>query len=285
MADLYDRGTNNGILPYKPAMELRAFLARRLVFSLDDFRRSFPELTPEAAKKRLLRAAERGEIRSVGRALYAVVPGDQSPGKHQADPFQLLNARVPDAIFCGHSALELNGLAYSTWNEVTAYTQGNRETFQREGIKFRFLVQPKRLSNVAMPNLGIRQVDRQGIILTTLGPERTLVEGFRSPGPFGGLSEFLASVDHIERVKENILIETLQAFNEKKLYACLGWFLESRQESLRISTTFFDECRNHEPKTPVYLSRKMGSVAKVKGWSLLVPELLNRMEQDLASQF
>lgn len=284
MAEVYSRGTQNGTLPYNSAMTMRAFLAQRHVFSLDDFTESFPGLSVLAAKKQLRRAAQRGEVKPVGRALYAVVPGDRSPSQHLADPFLLLQARVGDAVFCGHSALELNGLAYSVWHVVTAYTSGNRQSFQREGTKYRLLSPPKQLSE-ADPELGLRKVDRQGTFLKVLSPERTLVEGFRSPRDFGGLTEFLASVDHLERANESSLLVLLEAFGEKKLYSCLGWFLEERQTRLAVSESFLAECRKRQPAKPVYLARNMGTVRKARGWNLLVPELLARQEDRGAPEF
>lgn len=284
MADLYDRGTVSGILPYNSAMTMRSFLAKRQVFSLEDFTKAFPELSSEAAKKQLQRSTRRGEVKSVGRALYAVVPGDQSPNQHRTDPFLLLQARVSDAVFCGHSALELNGLAYSVWNVVTAYTSGNRQSFQREGTKFRLLATPKPLTR-HLSELSLKQVDRQGTFLKVLSPERTLVEGFRSPKDFGGLTEFLASAVHLERVKESVLLEVLEAFGEKKLYACLGWFLEHQVPQLSVTAGFLETCRQREPAKPIYLSRTMGSVSKTSGWNLLIPDQLSRQEDRGAPEF
>jgi predicted transcriptional regulator of viral defense system len=284
IAEMYDRGTESSNLLYKSAMNMRAFLAQRQVFSLEDFTKAFPELSSEAAKKQLQRAASRGEVKSVGRALYAVVPGDQLPSLHRTDPFLLLNARVDDAVFCGHSALELNGLAYSVWNVVTAYTSGNRQSFQREGTRYRLLATPKPLTRyIAEPSL--KKVDRHGTFLMVLSIERTLVEGFRSPKEFGGLSEFLDSVGHIDRVKESALLSVLEAFGEKKLYACVGWFLEREQPRLSVSPNFLEVCRHHQPTKPVYLTRNMGAVRKASGWNLLIPEKLNHQEDRGAPEF
>ena len=284
MAEMYSRGTENGTLPYTSAMNMRAFLAQRSIFSLDDFARSFPDLSLIAAKKQLLRAKGRGEVKPVGRGLYAVVPGGQSPDTHRPDPFLFLHARIPDAVFCGHSALELNGLAYSVWNQVTAYTTGNRASFRREGTKYRLLQTPKMLVG-ENAKLGLNTIDRNGTMIQTLGPERTLVEGFRSPKDFGGLSEFLSSVEHLERVKETLLLELLSSFGEKKLYACLGWFLENHKANLAVSDLFLTTCHENQPKAPVYLARKMGQVQKVLGWNLLMPEQLLHMEDQGAPEF
>lgn len=284
VAGMYRRMTLFGILLYRSAMNMRSFLAQRQVFCLEDFTRAFPELSTMAAKKQLLRAADRGQVKSVGRALYAVVPGDQSPRQHRTDPFLLVDARVTDAVFCGHSALELNGLAYSVWNVVTAYTFGNRQSFQREGVKFRLLTPPRELT-VRRSDLGLKKVDRNGTSLRVLSPERTLVEGFRSPKDFGGLTEFLASAIHLEQVKEPLLLEVLEAFNEKKLYSCIGWFLESRKLDLSLSDSFFATCRLRESMKPVYMSRTMGAVSRARGWNLLVPDQLEQQEDRGAPEF
>ena len=284
MAELYDRGTDSGSLPYNSAMNLRDFLARHPVFRLKEFMSVFPELSTEAAKKQLLRAVARGEIKSVGRALYAVVPGGQKASQYLTDPYLLMQSRDPDAVFCGHSALELNGLAYSVWNEVTAYTSGNRQSFKREGTKFRLLTTPIRMAKKGC-DFALRTVDRQGTSLRVLGPERTLVEGFRSPKDFGGLAEFLASIAHLQRIDQFLLLDVLEAFNERKLYACVGWALENRRSELMISEEIIRFLMIRQPEEPAYLTRSMGPVRRAKGWKLLIPEQLYRMEDTDAPEF
>ncbi|GMV88487.1 MAG: hypothetical protein AMXMBFR81_14180 [Chthonomonas sp.] len=50
---MYGRGTVYGIHPYTSAMTMRAFLAQRQLFCLEDYTRSFPELIVESAKRAL----------------------------------------------------------------------------------------------------------------------------------------------------------------------------------------------------------------------------------------
>ena len=255
------------------------------MFSVNELQVPFPSLTPMAVQKRLARAVKRGAVRRLRRDLYAAVPCDVAPDSFKPDRFQVLAAAKPGAVFCGHSALELLGVAYSVWNECTAYTDQRRERFHVGDTRFVLLGHPSALTRLGLADLGVRSFDRAGVPVKGLGPERVVVEGFRSPRSFGGLMEFVASASSVQLFDWRLVMEVLRAFETKKLYGAVGWFLESNQGRLEVPTQLLDELAANVPRVPVYLDRDMGAGTKARRWNVLVPDRLARMEESHAAQF
>jgi hypothetical protein len=256
------------------------------VFLLGELENEFSSLSPRAVRERLDHAMKRGAVVRLRRDLYASVPADVDPATFEPDRFHVVAAAKSDAVFCGHSALELLGVAYSVWNECTAYTTRRREKLKLGPTQtYTLLSHPEPLRKRQLEQLGVRSFDRAGVLVHGLGPERALVEGFRSAGSFGGLGEFVSSVSSLTLLDWPLLTEVLEAFGEKKLFAAVGWFLQRHQTSLNVPSTLLDQYRKAEPRVPVYLERSMGSVMKAEGWNLLVPERLTRMEESDAAEF
>lgn len=229
---------------------------------------------------------KRGAVVRLRRDLYASVPADVDSASFEPDRFHVVSAAKPDAVFCGHSALELLGVAYSVWNECTAYTTRRRERLRLGPTQtYTLLSHPEPLRKQHQEQLGVRFFDRAGVSVRGLGPERALVEGFRSAGSFGGLGEFVSSVSSLTLMDWRLLTEVLNAFGQKKLFAAVGWFLERNQSSLSVPGTLLVQYRKAQPRVPVYLDRSMGPVVGAEGWNLLVPERLARMEESGAPEF
>ncbi|MBV6502378.1 MAG: hypothetical protein AKCLJLPJ_00422 [Fimbriimonadales bacterium] len=266
-------------------MEFSKFLARSPVFLLKDLAAAYPNLTLRAVKERLVRAMKRGTVIRLRRDLYATVPPDAEPSRFEPDRFHVLAAAKADSVFCGHSSLELLGMAYSLWNECTAYTVRRREQFQLGSTRYVLLSHPKPLQRTGQEDLGVRSFDRAGVFVRGLGPERTLVDGFRSPRSFGGLGELVTSLRGLQILNWKLLEEVLTAFDERRVYAAVGWFLESRQSELEVPDALLDDLERMAPKVPVYLDRRMMPGKRVARWNLLVPERLTRMEDAGAPEF
>jgi predicted transcriptional regulator of viral defense system len=284
MAEMSGRGMITVPLRYTSAMNMPAFLARHSVFTFQQFCEQEPATGREAMKKRLQRAQASGRVKQVARGLFAAVPAGVAPDIFRPDPYLVLSAKDPTVIFCGHSALELNGLAYSIWHEVTAYRTQTRNSISVEGTRYRFFRPPLPMSPRQHEQLGVVTVDRQGFPLRVLTPERALVEGFRNPAPFGGYGELLQSLRSLVRLKWPILREVLDVYGERKLYTSVGWFLESLPKELGVKPDFLEALKAEQSVTPQPLTRKMGPLRKVPGWNLLVPERLLNLEERDASE-
>ena len=123
------------------------------------------------------------------------------------------------------------------------------------------------------------------MIITSLGPERVLVEGFRNLNQYGGLGEFLESVDALQRINANLLLKLLEAYDEGRLYSAVGWFLESDWPVLQGSEELIISLFEKRSKGPVYLDRSMGEVIKSRRWNLLIPERILRWRENYDCEF
>ena len=65
-----------------------------------------------------------------------------------------------------------------------------------------------------------------GPLLTTTGPERTLVEGFRRPALAGGVPELIDSARKFPVLDLELLEEVLVRYKVANPGAAVGWFLE-----------------------------------------------------------
>jgi hypothetical protein len=112
-----------------------------------------------------------------------------------------------------------------------------------------FLVHPPALVRRRETQLGVRSVDRSGRTLRVTGPERTLVEGFRSPRRVGGFAELVAACAAFPVLDLDLLERVLRAYDEKILWAAVGWFLEGHR------ATFSARLEGRRPRSRVYLAR------------------------------
>ena len=255
-------------------MKLRKFLANHPVFMSKEYQLAEPTASRRAVQDRIGRAIKRGEVIRVRNDLYASVPPACEAHQFMLDQFHIMVALRPDAVFCGHSALEQLGLAYSVWNECWVYTSGRREVFKFQGMRYRPAAPPPILVKQGLHSLGLIRQYRAGVIITSLGAERVLVEGFRNLNQYGGLGEFLQSVNALQRINANLLLKLLEAYGEGRLCSAIGWFLESDWTMLEPNGELITSLFDRRSKGPVYLDRSMGEVIKNSRWNLLIPERL-----------
>jgi predicted transcriptional regulator of viral defense system len=120
------------------------FLAGNPVFSLREANDALaPPRGMSGTVERLKHHLETGRLRRLARGLYAVVPPGQSPESFHPDPFLVARTLRPDGVFCHHSALELLGVAHSTWHQCTVFTGQRRPPLALKGARVLFLEHPR----------------------------------------------------------------------------------------------------------------------------------------------
>jgi hypothetical protein len=245
------------------------YLAAHPVFTVRELRSAYAgELTEGAAFQRLRSAVGSQRARSIVKGVYACIPKWANPATYEPDGFLVMVALRDDAVFCGHSALELLGAAHSVWQSVSALSN-ERHLHQRVGETVLRTFNPPALSN---EELGLTKVTRLGTSLRTTGPERTLVEGFRYPERVGDLEEFVNSTYGLGLLDVDLLERVLSEFSQKRLYAAVGWLLARNLDLWGVDERFLVYLEGHIPKSPQYLDRRMGEATFVKRWNLIVPK-------------
>jgi predicted transcriptional regulator of viral defense system len=253
-------------------METREFFERQPVFRFEEAARAFG-LTdrPRAALKRLVYHAGEGTLKQVERGLWAVVPSGVDAGRFQPDRFAVAAAARPDAVFCYHSALELLGSAHSETRGCTVFTARRRAALVSESMRVDFLRFPRALETAGRERLGVREIKRLGRTLTLTGPERTLVEGLRRLDRVGGLEELVESASGFASLDFTLLDEVLETYDEKALWAAVGWFLERHQRAFFAPDELLARLEEHRPKAPQYLERNERGGPFAARWNLFLP--------------
>lgn len=256
-------------------MDTNTFLQTHRVFNLDEAVRALsPAGGRKATLERLKYAAGRGRLKKLARGVYASVPPGVTPATFQPDRFLAAAALRPDAIFSHHSALELLGAAHSEWQRCTAYSTGRSQAFDLDDQELRFLAHPQRLVNKQAVELGIRTVRRLDRELRVTGPERTLLDGFRRPDLVGGHAELVESAAGFSVLEVPLLLELLEAFGQKLLWAATGWFLETYSATFFVNEDDLARIEKHIPKAPLYFARHERGGALLRRWNLIVPDAL-----------
>jgi predicted transcriptional regulator of viral defense system len=255
------------------AVTTEEFLATHAVFTLNEAeRRLRPNGGRSAVLERLKYALSRGRIKPVIRGVYATVPRGTDPDAFQPDPYVAAAAVREDAVFCYHSALDLLGASYSVWQQVTVYTARRRSPVTLDGVSLRFLSHPVPLKRAGKSDLGLRTLQRAGTSLRVTGPERTLVEGFRTPRLVGGVAEFVASVSGFPVLDFDLLLRVLRAYDERVLWGAVGWFLETHRERFFVEDALLARFEGSVPRSPQYVEPAARGGRLVSRWNVIVPE-------------
>lgn len=222
--------------------------------------------------RRLKHHLASARLKLVTRSVYAVVPPGSAPRTYNPDPFLVARAVRSDAIFSHHAAFELLGSAHSVWNDCTAYSKGRHRVLRLSRGAVRFLQCPRAL--IGQPLLGTRRVERHAAMLTTTGPERTLVESLRWPGLAGGLEEVIESARGLPVLDLDLVEHLLSLYRLSILWAATGWFLEANQGVFHVGDKDLDRFESARPASPQYLSRGARGGTLLRRWNLIVPNSL-----------
>lgn len=256
-------------------MNNEAFLATHSVFSFEDMWYALGEqVTRKAVAARLQYLKHKNRVLNLCRGIYATIPYGANPRTYDPDRYLVMHALRSDSIFCGHSALELNGVAYSVWNVCTAYTEGCFVELQIRGITYRALYNRAPIIRSNQLHLGVQRVYRREQELRVLGPERILVEGLQDPSHYGEYEELLESILGFSHFDMDLLMQVADVFDQSRVYALLGWFLEWKQEHFSVPDNFLEALQNKITFPTHHLGHRERESIYYKRWRLRVPKYL-----------
>lgn len=165
-------------------------------------------------------------------------------------------------------------MAHSDWNAITVLTTTRRRPMTLRSSRIDFQLEPPllRLSPEAS-SIGTVVIRYQGKSLRVTGRERTLADGFRRPGDFGGLGELLESASGFPSLNLNLLKRILHVYDQRVVWAGVGWFLEKRKREFHVSESYLCELERHRPKSPIYVPRGLRGVGGILAarWNLVLP--------------
>lgn len=259
-------------------MTFNQYIQAHPVFTLQELYATFANrISKVAIYWRVRRALETDKVTLLKKGLYATVFAGSDPDAIQPDRFLILQALRPDAIFCGHSALELLGRAHSDWSRCTAYSRERYLHFNLKGVEYKTVSYPARLTREQSKTLGVEVLYEQNTKIRFTGPERTLVEGFWNQKLIGGLEELIESSLGMGFFNLKLVDELLEAYNSPMLYSSLGWYFEHYQKMFFVPDTFLEKLESRKLVSTSYLDRGPVDNVLSRRWNLLVPEPLYKV--------
>lgn len=265
----------------KHQVNLAAFLVDHPVFTRADWAqiRGLPEASA-TVRNQLDQARRYGRIKSLERGLYAAVPPGISPDGFQPDRVLAASIVRPDAVFAGHAALELLGVARSVWSECVVYTAKRRAPLRLGAGRVRFLDPPAPHRSPKTALIATRRVVRATHEFRVTGPERTLVEGFRSPALVGGLEELITSTGVLDALDFELLERLLELHDRRSLWASTGWYVTGPGRHFGAPESLIARCRAQRPRQAFYLDRGSKGGVYFGDWNLILPRAIGKPHSD-----
>lgn len=263
-------------------MKLKSFFEAHPVFRYEEFSafmitKGTPR--PQSLRQQLSYHQKAGHLIHIRKFLYAVKP--MISQEHWVDPYLIASRATADAIIAYHTALELHGIAYTTFNEFTFLANRQVSPFDYEGQRFRAVIQPKALINSGYMDYGMDITQRGGLSIKLTCLERTVVDVLDRPDLGGGWEEIWRSLDNITQLDTSRLIEYALLLNNATTIAKLGYFLEQRPSHFTLEKTHLEKLLAHVPKQPHYMSRELGEGKYIDKWQLIVPlAIINRIWEE-----
>ena len=233
-------------------------------------------LRPQSWRQQLSYHKKVGHLIHIRKFLYAVKPMlSEVPW---IDPYLLASKMTSDAILGYHTALELHGIAYTTFNEFSVLSYRQASPFVYEGQRFRAIIQPAALVKRSNTNFGVTEIKRSGLIIKLTSLERSIVDVLDRPDLGGGWEEIWRSFDHITHLEIDKVVEYALLLKNATTIAKVGYFLEQLPSYLAIDQKHIERLVHHIPRQPHYMNRTRQKEGKyIEKWNLIVPlEIINR---------
>ena len=249
-------------------MKYAKFFRNHPVFTSEEFRKFMNgkgrvgERTLESVLAYHIKA---GHIVKVRRGLYASAEG--------VSLFPIASRVVKDAVLAYHTALEFHGYAYSLWRLYLYSSANPTAPFRFRGYDFKGVMFPKALRDAGLETFGVVTEKRQGVDVRVTGLERTLVDVFDRPDLSGGWEEIWRSLETVEFLDLDKVVEYAALLGNATTAAKVGLFLEQHRKMFRVKEPHLRALFGLKPKKPHYMERSLRQAGRfVARWNLIVPE-------------
>lgn len=261
-------------------MKIKAFFDTHPVFRFEEFANFMRERgidRPATWRQQLSYHYKQEHLLRIRRLLYAVKHSSSLEGEW-IDPYLIASKATSDAVLGYHTALELHGVAYTTFEELFYLTSRLNKSFTYQGQKFRPISFPKSLIKKSKIEYGIDVITRNGIKIKVTCLERTIVDVLDRPDLAGGWEEVWRSLDHVMNFDPKKLVEYALLLNNATTIAKVGFFLEGLPSHLAVSKNYINQLLPHIPVKAHYMNRNRHEKGKyIEKWHLMVPlDILER---------
>lgn len=252
------------------------FFARHPVFRFEEFRgvhQASGTRSPETTGSVLKQHVAAGNLINVRRGLYARVPEGSDAATFRVDPYLVASRLAEDAVIAYHSALQLLGKAHSQSQRLTYLSVRRAKPFTFQDTEFVSVLVPAVLRKLPDLGGGLREERRHGLAMRVTGYERTLVDVLDAPEHGGSWEEIWRSLEGIEFVDLDFVVEYALRLESALTIARVGFFLEQHKDELLVEDRHLAALRARAPAQPRYFARRQRKGGKLlRRWNLIVPE-------------
>lgn len=255
-------------------MKAKDFFNTHHVFRYEEFCSSVKNGGAESAntcRKLLSYHVKNGSLVSIRRLLYAY---NYMGEKSQIDNYLIAGKATKDAVIAYHTALEIYGLAYTTFEENYYLTTVPGRAFSFRGTRYQPVLQPSKLIQKNKANTETTLVYRKGGQVRVTSLERTIVDILARPDLCGGWEEVIRSLDSLTSFDAEKLINYAISLSKCHIVARVGYFLEQLPDYLAINPQLMNKLLDHIPKCKTYMDKSLGEGSYIKKWNVIVPRFI-----------
>ncbi|WP_133128640.1 type IV toxin-antitoxin system AbiEi family antitoxin domain-containing protein [Legionella nagasakiensis] len=231
--------------------------------------------------------AKSGRIKPIRRKLYAVVPPNQSVDSVSVDPYLVAGKATQDAVIGYHSALELLGVAYSSFGQLTYVTEQKSKPFEFVGHWYQSVAVPKALQQKQATDICVVTINRQGVDIRVTNPARTFVDVLDRVELCGGWEEVFRSISSLAVLNIDQVIDYCLMLNNSRLNAKVGYFLSQRQDAFAVTEQQLSPLLAGKPKVAQYIpGAATEQFQLVKPWNIYLPlSVINQSWEEPDAEF
>lgn len=271
-------------------MTVERFFYEHPVFRHEEFvlfKSMMGTISPISIKAALAYYVKLGRIKIIRRKLYAVVPPNQSVDSVLIDPYLVAGKVTEDAVIGYHSALELLGVAYSSFGQLTYITQQKSKPFDFNGHWYQSVASPLALQKKQAVDIHVDTINRQGVDIRVTNAARTFVDVLSRVELCGGWEEVYRSISSLAVLNIDQVIDYCLLLDNTRLNAKVGYFLSQRQDAFAVTEQQLAPLLAGKPKVAQYIP---GSAAEqfqlVKPWNIYLPlSVINQSWEEPDAEF
>lgn len=225
-----------------------------------------------------------GRVLMVRRALFASAAPGSTPATSPVDSYLVGYLGFPGGVLGYHTALELHGLAHSTFETIQVLVPRALRSWMFRGVTYH-PVQPREALGEYALVMEVDKIDHLGFDLPVTSEARTLVDVLDRPDLAGGWEEVWRSLEGLRLVDGTAVLAYLEQLDNATTAALVGFFLEQHQEALGVCETTLVALEGLRPQGRHYLDRNL-SGRLAKRWNLIVPDLIRerRWEEPMVEE-
>jgi predicted transcriptional regulator of viral defense system len=228
-------------------------------------------LGPRKAREHVRYLLKQGYVEAVRRGLYALVPERTTT---VPDRYVLASKAYPEGYLSHHTALELLGVAQTTFTNALYVTVPSRVApFTFRGARIRPVVSDRSVRGQGL----VVRVKRGGQDLRVSGRELTLVQCLDRLRYAGGLGEVLDSVEGFSGLDWGRLEAIIQPpdgpFSKASLNAKVGFVVERNSSRWHPPEGLLERLERRTGKGVNYLGTSRGRGGRwMPRWRVIVPD-------------